>query len=157
MEAKYFKTEYRFRDHKKFEEKVQDANLVWKEIFGEIYDEYCCPSDYVIIGYNSNDYPVVSAIYNLRTINMNDDDDDIEYKCFISSLAAYPKNIGNGSRLINTIINEIKTNCINIKYVYVNIKNDENKDNLINFYNKFGFTEYGNNYNNEIQLYMYLK
>ena len=153
MEAVHFEFATRDEDIDYYEEKIQDANEVWNIVFNNIYEEKCCPSDYVIVGYNYEYIPVVAAIYEILKINN-------KFECFISSVAASPKNIGNGTKLMEALIKNI--NEYNIDYIYLNISKNKNKNKLIKFYNKFGFNKYstyGNDYNGveEIQRCLYLK
>lgn len=148
------------RDDEDFDDYIEKANVVWKKSFNNSYDYGCCPSNWVIIGFNTEDEVVCAAIFET---SLNEEYYEIpenieEDACMISCVGSYPENIGNGSKLMINLIEFIKEK--NIKRAYVNIDKDDNEDKLIYFYNKFGFTEnteYGSLNDDERQRCLYIK
>ena len=154
---------FRNQNDEDFNDYVEKANTVWEKAFNNTYEYGTCPSHWVIVGFNSEDEVVCAAIFNtnLNGIYYDDEYSKLDIKqdqCFISCVGAYPKNIGNGSKLMIAFIDFIKEK--NITCVYLNIDKDENENKLVEFYNKFGFTNdsmYGRILKTERQRCLYIK
>lgn len=145
-----------------FNDYVEKANTVWEKALGRTYEYGACPSNHVIIGFNSEDEPVCACIFDTNL----DNEEFYDYfscytmekdECLISCVSAEPKNAGNGSKLMSKVIEFVKSN--EIKKAFLNITKDENEEKLIKFYDKFGFihkSHYGPVEQNEIQRCLYL-
>jgi N-acetylglutamate synthase-like GNAT family acetyltransferase len=115
-----------FANYADFETGLSYANQVWEKAFGNTYDINNCPSNNIIVGYDSNQKPLCCAIYDIE--------DDA---ALISCVASNPTNKGYGTILMTRLNEELKDK--KIKYAVLNISLDENKDRLERFYEKFGY------------------
>lgn len=118
-----------YANYADFETQLNNANKVWEQVFGNTYNIKNCPSNNIIVGYDSNQKPLCCAIYDIE--------DDA---ALISCVASNPTNKGYGTILMTRFIKELKEN--KIKHAVLNITLDENKDRLERFYEKFGFCHY---------------
>lgn len=161
MEAVTFIIKENHKDED-FNDYVEKANTVWEKALGRTYEYGECPSNHVIIGFNSEDEPVCACIFDT---NLDDEEfyDDFSCytmkkdECLISCVGAEPKNTGNGSKLMSKVIEFVELN--KITKVFLNITKDKNKERLVKFYDKFGFnhrSHYGALEEYEIQRCLYL-